>query len=266
MRYAYVTTNLLDLWSQPRFNSERASQVLFGETVAVSSIRGGYARVIQADGYTGWASANHLRNISKRQWQKYAKAVDIVVSGEKAVLHGPDSRLVPPPHFVYYGTRLKSVGRVRDLIRCSLPDGSHVFLKPQRIRPIMGTKSRETSPSKIVAEAKRFLGVPYLWGGVSPAGFDCSGFVRAVLGAFGIYLPRDTRDQIKCGISVNRENVRTGDLLFFKRHVGLAMTGQRIIHASVGGSGVRVNSLRPGGQDYRPDLDQSFVTARRIQC
>jgi cell wall-associated NlpC family hydrolase len=53
-------------------------------------------------------------------------------------------------------------------------------------------------------------------------------------------------------------------LLFFKRHVGFAIGRDRVIHSSVGGSGVRINSLRPGADDYRPDLDRDFATARRI--
>jgi cell wall-associated NlpC family hydrolase len=120
------------------------------------------------------------------------------------------------------------------------------------------------SAAGVIREARRFLGVPYLWGGISPAGFDCSGFVRAIFSRFGIRVPRDTRDQVKAGIKVDRVNVRPGDLLFFNRHVGIALRHNRMIHASLGGGGVGINSLRPGDDDYRKDLDDSFVTARRL--
>ena len=266
MRCAYVTTNLLDMWSRPQFNTERVSQLLFADTVEVSSTQKGYARVKQPDGYSGWVLADHLQAISKRQMYDYTRGVNSVVSADRAVLHRNVERADLQPHFVYYGTRLRVARPARGLVRCQLPDNSPVYLKPQRIRPINSKKGREATPSRIVSEAKRFLGVPYLWGGVSPAGFDCSGFVRAAYGSFGIYLPRDTKDQIRCGIEVAREHVRTGDLLFFDRHVGLAMTGERLIHASVGGSGVRVNDLRPESDNYRPDLDSNFATARRILC
>ncbi len=266
MRYAYVTTNLLDLWSRPKFDSGRVSQLLFGETVAVSSVRSGYARVVQADGYSGWAAQAHLKSISRQQLSVYAKGVNRVVSGEKAVVHGSPRSADLQPHFIYYGSRLWASGRARGFVRCVLPDRSVVLLKPQRIRPIKSRKGREAKPSRIVSEAKRFLGVPYLWGGISPSGFDCSGFVRAVFGAFGIYLPRDTKDQIWCGEKVARQDIRAGDLLFFKRHVGLALAGEKIVHASIGGSGVRINSLSPDAENYRPDLDRSFAMARRILC
>lgn len=266
MRCAYVTTNLLDMWSRPQFNCERVSQLFFADMVEVSSIRKGYARVKQPDGYSGWVLADHLQPISKRQMSDYTRGVNSVVSADKAVLHRNAEREDLQPHFVYYGTRLRVARPARGLVRCRLPDNSTVYLKAQRIRPINSRKGKEATPSGIVSEAKRFLGVPYLWGGVSPAGFDCSGFVRAVYGSFGIYLPRDTKDQIRCGIEVAREHVRTGDLLFFDRHVGLAMSGERLIHASVGGSGVRINALTTEGDNYRPDLNRKFATARRILC
>ncbi len=266
MRYAYVTTNLLDMWSRPKFDSGRVSQLLFGDTVAVSSVRSGYARVVQTDGYSGWAQQAHLRSISRQQLSEYGRGVNSVVSGEKAVLHGSARSTDLQPHFIYYGSRVRAAGRAKGFIRCVLPDRSVVLLKPQRIRPIKSTKGREARPSGLVSEAKRFLGVPYLWGGTSPSGFDCSGFVRAVFGAFGIYLPRDTKDQIRCGENIARQDIRAGDLLFFERHVGLALAGEKIVHASIGGSGVRINSLNPDAENYRPDLDRSFAMARRILC
>ena len=70
--------------------------------------------------------------------------------------------------------------------------------------------------SQIVSYSKNFLGVPYVWGGTTPSGFDCSGFVQYVYRHFGIYLPRTTYSQIAMGRSVARENLVPGDLVFFR--------------------------------------------------
>jgi cell wall-associated NlpC family hydrolase len=117
---------------------------------------------------------------------------------------------------------------------------------------------------KLATEAIKFLGVPYLWGGISPLGFDCSGLVQTICARFGIAVPRDTDKQIRIGKQVQDMETRVGDLLFFKRHVGFALGQKRIIHASLGGGGVRINSLVPGAPDYRSDLDREFQQARRI--
>jgi len=261
---AYVTTNLLDLWNQPQFNSERLSQLFFGEVVSLGKADNGYARVTQPDGYTGWADIRFLRPVKKSEADRYSKSMKHVVTTEKACLIRNGGLLSPAPHFLFYGTPV-CVRSVRQGIAvCDLPDGSARRLRTRDLKPMVPIRGSHPTGTQVVREAKRFLGVPYLWGGISPAGFDCSGLVRTVLGRFGIYVPRDTKDQITIGVEVKRDAVRTGDLLFFKRHVGFAIGRDLIIHSSVGGSGVRVNSLKPGADDYRPDLDRDFATARRI--
>ncbi|MCK4632599.1 MAG: C40 family peptidase, partial [candidate division Zixibacteria bacterium] len=73
-----------------------------------------------------------------------------------------------------------------------------------------------------------------------------------------------TKDQIKEGCEIERDQMKHGDLIFFDRHVGIACGEDSIVHASLGGGGVRVNSIRPGGVDYRQDLDRDYRTTRRI--
>ena len=85
-----------------------------------------------------------------------------------------------------------------------------------------------------------------------------------VCARFGVLIPRDTRDQRNEGIKVKREETKSGDLLFFDRHVGFAVSGNRIIHCSIGRGGVQIDSLSPDSIDYREDLDKSFLEARRI--
>ena len=263
MNYAYVTTNLLDLWNKPQFNSERLSQLFFGEVVSLGKTTHDYVRVTQPDGYAGWADLRFLQRVKKSEAEIYKKSIKHVVTSEKARLIGNGDQTSPSPHFLFYGTPvyLRSVkGKAVGV----LPDGT-IFRPPANsMKPARPAGTAPPTGSQIVREARRFLGFPYLWGGISPAGFDCSGLVRTVLSRFSIYVPRDTKDQIKVGMEIGREAVRTGDLLFFKRHVGFAIGRDRIIHSSVSGSGVRINSLRPGADDYRPDLDRDFATARRI--
>jgi len=257
---AYVTTNLLDLWSQPRYNGERLSQLFFGETVKVGKSSNGYVLATQADGYSGWADIRFLRGVRKSQAERYLRLPKNVVVAERARLSGVTGRISPSPHFLFYGTTVY-IRSSKGSPACVTPDGGVFRLRSSSVKPVA---AKPPTGAQVVREAKKFLGVPYLWGGISPAGFDCSGLVRTVLGRFGVYVPRDTKDQIQVGIEIERDTVRTGDLLFFKRHVGFAVGSDRIIHSSMGGSGVRINSLRPGGEDYRPDLDRDFAIARRI--
>ncbi len=264
MRYAWVITNLLDLWVEPRFESGRASQLFFGEVLKVEKEQKGFCRVRQADGYAGWADARFLMPISCAVYKEYLTNTNAVVTASTARLYDSRGKQTVSPQLLYYGTKLRVKAGPAGFARIFLPDKKAVFVKARSIKPIIRGKSNFVVGSRLVAEAKRFLGVPYLWGGVTVTGFDCSGLVRTVFSRFGIYMPRDTKDQISMGERVERDCIKTGDLLFFRRHVGLAIGRKHLIHASRGGGGVRINALVPGLPDYREDLDKDFAQVRRV--
>jgi len=220
--------------------------------------------VEQADKYAGWADSRFLRPVTGREAEQYRRHLNGVVAVAEARVYDQTSGRSVPPHFAYFGTPLWISPGPKGFTIGRLPDGSRLLFRQKQIRPFEKRKNVPVSPVKLIAQAGKFLGVPYLWGGITPAGFDCSGMVQAVFRSFGIFLPRDTKDQISVGRKVERSDIRAGDLLFFKRHVALAVGKDRIIHASVGGGGVRINSLKATGNDYREDLDRDFVTARRI--
>jgi peptidoglycan DL-endopeptidase CwlO len=102
-----------------------------------------------------------------------------------------------------------------------------------------------TLGERAVALARAELGVPYVWGGESPSGFDCSGLVQYVYGRLGVALPRVAADQYRAGHHVPRSQLRPGDLVFFDHlgHVGLYVGGGRFIHAPHTGTVVQIASL-----------------------
>ncbi|HEX2945514.1 MAG TPA: SH3 domain-containing C40 family peptidase [Clostridia bacterium] len=120
---------------------------------------------------------------------------------------------------------------------------------------------------ELVQFAKSLLGTPYVYGGMSPAGFDCSGFTSYVFGAFGIRLERVSSDQAKQGIEILKENLKPGDLVFFDtngghsviNHTGIFIGDGKFIHASSGTSHcVIISDLTTG---Y---YSENYITARSI--
>lgn len=263
MQYGRVITNLLDLNAKPAFLAERRSQLLFGEIVKVGSCRSGFVRVTESDGYAGWADQRFIEPAGKNDYIRFKNNHRYMVSASQASVYDKHSKPADP-FFLYYGTRLRLMGRAGVYRRIDGSAGGSIYLKPGVVSPIMSSEKNSVTGQDLSKEARKLSGVPYLWGGVSPAGFDCSGLVRAVCRRFGLYMPRDTKEQIKMGRKIERICIKTGDLLFFDGHVGFAIGSSRLIHASRGGGGVRINSLRRGGKDYRPDLDADFNQARRI--
>jgi len=106
--------------------------------------------------------------------------------------------------------------------------------------------------------ALRYLGVPYLWGGATPAGFDCSGLVMYVYNQLGIALPHFAAAQYGAGLPVPRDALQPGDLVFFDslNHVGIYIGGGQVVHAPSTGDVVKISNLS--------DWGASYVGARRI--
>jgi len=113
------------------------------------------------------------------------------------------------------------------------------------------------SSDAVIAYASNFLGVPYVWGGTTPAGFDCSGFVQYVFAHFGISLPRVASDQQNVGTYVSRENLQPGDLVFFgdpAHHVGIYV-----------GNGCMINAPHTGDVVRIAPLNSDFSYGRRVR-
>jgi hypothetical protein len=127
-----------------------------------------------------------------------------------------------------------------------------------------GAYVAQTQGEKVVAKAKEYIGVPYVWNGESPAGFDCSGFTTYVYGQFGINIPSYTVSQLQYGSYVSYSNLQPGDLVFFDNtydgpnptHVGIYVGNNEMIHA--GDNGVAITNIT---SSY---WQQRYSTARRL--
>jgi cell wall-associated NlpC family hydrolase len=120
---------------------------------------------------------------------------------------------------------------------------------PRRVSSGVEPAPPAPKASAIVKLAKSFLGIPYRWGGSSPRGFDCSGFVSHVLGTLGIRVPRTTYEMFAQGQPIAREDVQIGDLVFFETlspgpsHTGIYVGDNTFVHASSGSRKVVITSL-----------------------
>jgi len=139
-----------------------------------------------------------------------------------------------------------------------MPDGRAGFVRSVDLerRP----SGRRATPGRLIATGLRFVGIPYLWGGTTPKGFDCSGLVQRIFRLNGMILPRDSDMQARFGreraVAGPRDLV-PGDLVFFGRaegtitHVGLVLSEAKFLHAY---GQVRINSLDPAEDGYDSGL------------
>jgi hypothetical protein len=160
-----------------------------------------------------------------------------------------------------------------------LPDGVSGWLWRGGLVPADLLAERFTPDGRAILEhGAHFLGLPYLWGGTSEKGFDCSGFVQRLCGLHGVWLPRDSDQQADAGEPVEPgpdwSGVADGDLAFFSErggratHVGILSEGGRLLHASTGRNGVWWDALDRSAQrhdEYAARLAQNLTAVRRLR-
>ena len=219
-------------------DSHVQTQALYAQQVVVLARSGGWAKVAVVDepdpqdphGYPGWLPVSQLRT----GFDGGGRSVVVVSRTGELLVHGRTLTLS-------YGTHLPLVSWGGDFAVVRTPDGQGT---------VVGVESPyRPSNASIIAQAKRFLGVHYLWGGLSAWGFDCSGLIWDVYRAHGLTIPRDADPQFHHGVAVSRSALRPGDLLFFgspgyAEHVALYLGGDRMLEAPDSAHRVRIAPVR----------------------
>jgi cell wall-associated NlpC family hydrolase len=233
------------------------TQALYGTKVIVTGHpRPGWVKIAipgqptpkDARGYPGYVPTRQLTSTAPK-----SATTSAVVRTKTASLWsawtgaGPaGSRIME----VSYGTRLPVVTSTPAYVVVKLIGGRDVAIRPGNVILHKAGTSWNATGAKLVAEAKKFLGLQYLWAGTSGFGFDCSGFTHTLYAAFGIRLPRDADRQAVHGQSVAADSLQPGDLVFFRSsstgpiiHVGMYVGSGNMIDAPHTGAPVRIESV-----------------------
>jgi cell wall-associated NlpC family hydrolase len=240
MERALVALPLLPVRSEPSERSEMVTQLLFGECVEVLETRDGWARICnQTDGYQGWATARMLTELTEEMGEFLLRYPTRVLSDPLTpcrLLGQKEARLYLPASSVLYASRDDADTY---FFPSKTPEGYDLY----DFKPLSGTGSTvavegHSFPQRLLDTAARFLNAPYLWGGKTLMGMDCSALVQVSASVNGCRLPRDAKDQARQGVEIDFEVAAEGDLAFFANpegrivHVGVVAGSNRILHAS----------------------------------
>lgn len=227
----------------PSHAAEQVSQLLMGHPVEVIERRKDWSLVRGADGYRGWVINHSLAFLTPGQQHAWSHSPRVIVT-EPYEFHDPDRRTD-----LVAGCILQLDGD-----SLMLPDGRKIAHLGSKVAPL--DSMMPFNPAQLPRTAALYMGVPYLWGGLSSKGMDCSGLVRMAFLAQGRLLDRDARQQALQGREVPADSLRPGDLIFFGNrqsgkvtHVAIYEGNGIYVHAS---QLVRRNSLDPKSPLYLP--------------
>ncbi|CAA9322765.1 MAG: hypothetical protein AVDCRST_MAG93-5825 [uncultured Chloroflexia bacterium] len=278
--FALAPRAVADVRREPSNGAERVSQIIFGETLEVLRRTGHWAFVRTQDGYLGWTHGT-LLCCSAEEAHEWKAGLNTIVRQPLLACYADASG---EPHqqvmLIPFGARLHVEGAdgAYRCIRC--PDGIKRWVPATGLLPAeqlaqSGIKGLRT----VVDWAHASIGVPYLWGGKTPFGYDCSGLVQTLFGMIGMSLQRDADQQFIQGIAVDYDEISFGDALFFDTsataeelhvvrevsvsHVGIALNEQDFLHASRQYGGVVRGSFDPQSPWFTRSFRERFLGARR---
>jgi cell wall-associated NlpC family hydrolase len=277
-RFAIVAASVGNVRSNPRNSAELSTQVLMGTVIKLLKKQGGHYYIQMPDHYIGWLEENAMKVTNAAGVDEWNAAKKVIVTTYFTMVREKPDRAAMPVSDAVAGVLMKHVRTSGSWVAVELPDGRKGYIEKVNAEDFKSwKKSRRLTAENIEKTAKMFVGIPYLWGGTSTKGMDCSGFTKTVYRLNGLELYRDADQQAGEGDEVKPgedfENLKKGDLLFFGRrgsadrperisHVGIYLDKREFIHTP-GGSWVKFNSFDPAAPNYSESLRKSFVRARR---
>jgi len=275
--YGIVVLSVGNVRSSPGHSQELATQVTMGLVIKLLKRGRGHYYVQSHDSYLGWLEPDAFHRTSRKGVEAWARAEKVTVTEYFDVVRSKPTKTSLPVSDVVIGNILRAGVRAGEWQQVFLADGRTGYLPVSSVRQYDEWKNtRNLTGENIASTSTLFLGVPYLWGGTSSKGMDCSGFTKTVFRLNGLELSRDASQQVLMGRDVDPgpefENLLKGDLLFFGRpasdeaserivHVAIYLENKDFIHSS---GRVRFGSFDRSSPFYDDYNLKRFVRARRV--
>ena len=270
-QYGIVNVSVANLRLQPVYQSELVNQIILGTIVPIFEEQNDFYYIQNWDSYFGWINKHALIVGDRGMATKWQNAPHvIVVENYGVVRENKDKQSEVLRDLVPYAILNLLDGNTK-FTKVALPDGKKGVVETNIVTDEKIQLKVKISKKAIINTANKFLGIPYLWGGTSAKGFDCSGFVQTIFRLLNVKLPRDAKKMAEIGREItasrNFSNLEVGDLLFFGKtyqritHVAISLGKDQFIHSE---GYVRVNNLDPGQPLFNEYRRKTFLKARRV--
>ncbi|RAJ95708.1 SH3 domain-containing protein [Larkinella arboricola] len=276
--FAIVNVSVANLRSNARHSAELATQALLGMPLNVLDKDRNWYQVQTPDQYISWTDSGALQLMTRVDYEQWQAAEKIIYTSPVGFVYSESSKRSQTVSDIVAGDMLALVSEQRQCYQVRYPDGRTGYV-PKRDAQRLDRWQAMVRPTEnaLVSTAKSLMGIPYLWGGTSVKGMDCSGFTKTVYMLNGQQLPRDASQQVNVGELVetpgkNFSQLRPGDLLFFGEpatldkpervvHVGMWIGNNEFIHAS---GQIRISSMNPTAPNFDVYELNRFLRAKRV--
>ncbi|MEG1617431.1 MAG: C40 family peptidase [Bacteroidales bacterium] len=272
--YGVVNLSAMNMRNRPSYSAEMVSQGILGMPVRILEKKN-WRRVQTPDNYIGWVTSGSVQAMTKAEYNAWVDAPKVVFIRPYGFCYSKPDKNAQTVSDLVSGAMLQWEGEYQGFHMVVYPDGRKGFVSKAEAIPFENwIKSRQQNPSFFITTAWKYLGIPYLWGGTSPKGMDCSGFIKTIAFQNGLILSRDASQQAYEGERIetngNFDLLLPGDFLFFGKkeenkervvHVGLYLGNKRFIHAA---TCIKVGSFDPSSDEYDEYNTNRFLWATRI--
>ncbi len=275
-RYALVNNSVCNIRKKTTRKSEMLNQALLGTPLKVFKKKGDWYYVQTPNQYLGWVNKAAIVLFDSVSLRKYETGEKVVFNRQCGFSYSkPDSRSQDVSDLVI-GCILPVKGEVKGFYQVEYPDGRMAFVKKRQVMALHTLMQKKPTQEGVVKTALKFNGIPYLWGGFSSKGIDCSGLTSTVYFLNGIILQRDADEQAKYGKVITTRfddtKLQPGDLLFFGPNAKGALQGKVTHVAMYIGHGyfiqsagrVKISCMDKSKADYAAEYGARFIRANRI--
>lgn len=272
-----INVSVANIRSKPSHAAELSTQALLGTIVKIWDYQPGWYQIQTPDRYIGWVDAGGISKFDIEKSGKWDIVPKIIYLNPYGFCYSRADSKSQTVSDLVLGNELMYLGESEQFWNVQFPDGRSGYVKKNAAQfYATWVKEAVVSEKTLLATAMKLIGIPYLWGGTSSKGMDCSGFTKTVYLANGWVLPRDASQQIYSGdpieLSAGFSDLKPGDLLFFGTpgsetssekitHVAMWLGENKFVHAS---GFIRINSTDPASVDYDEFNTKRFVRAKRL--
>lgn len=215
--WAVPSVSTAHIRTLPRHSTEMSSQALMGTPLRLSGkTESGWYLIETPEGYSGYINGNTLHVMSDSAFMQWKSSARVIVTSTGEINAYSDTISLSAVSDLVPGCILQGEAIPESkYTHITLPDGREGFVETCFITGLDGWADQIPDPETIEETAARQMGTPYLWGGLSSKGMDCSGLTKMAYYQVGVILPRDASQQAVCGIAISPDSLQKGDLVFF---------------------------------------------------